>query len=112
MFKNYLKIAWRNIKRHKVYSAINIIGFAVGLSISLILFFYVQDDLTYDRFHEHFNSIYRVGGFSKTDAQLHAITSGPLIPASIEEIPEVIAGARIFLFGRQPIQRADQAQEE
>ena len=112
MFKNYLKIAWRNIKRQKVYSAINIIGFAVGLSISLILFFFVLDDLTYDRFHEHFSSIYRVGQFSKTDARLHAIISGPLIPASIEEIPEVIAGARISLFGRQPIQRADQAQAD
>ncbi len=112
MFKNYLKIAWRNIKRHKVYSAINIIGFAVGLSISLILFFYVQDDLTYDRFHEHFNSIYRVGQFNKTSARVHAITSGPLILASIEEIPEVIAGTRTFLFGRRPIQRADQAQED
>jgi putative ABC transport system permease protein len=107
MFKNYLKIAWRNIKRQKVYSAINVIGLAIGLSSSLILFFYVRDDLTYDRFHEHFNSIYRVTGNARS-----AINPGPLIPASIYEIPEVVAGARMYVFGRPPIQRADQAQEE
>jgi hypothetical protein len=107
MFKNYLKIAWRNIKRQKIYSAINVIGLAVGLSSSLILFFYVHDDLTYDRFHEHFNSIYRVTGNARS-----AIHPGPLIPASIEEIPEVAAGVRMTIFGRIPIQRADQAQEE
>jgi len=107
MFKNYLKIAWRNIKRQKIYSTINVIGLAVGLSSSLILFFYVRDDLTYDRFHEHFNSIYRVTGNARS-----AINPGPLIPASIEEIPEVVAGARMYVFGRPPIQRADQAQEE
>ena len=111
MFKNYLKIAWRNIKRQKVYSAINVIGLAIGLSSSLILFFFVRDDLTYDRFHEHINSIYRVVGHTR-DAQRWAIIPGPLIPVSIEEIPEVIAGARTYVFGRLPIQRADQAQEE
>jgi len=111
MFKNYLKIAWRNIKRQKVYSAINVIGLAIGLSSSLILFFFVRDDLTYDRFHEHFKSIYRVIGHTR-DAQRWAIIPGPLIPASVEEIPEVIAGARTSVFGRVPIQRADQAQEE
>ncbi len=111
MFKNYLKIAWRNIKRQKVYSAINVIGLAIGLSSSLILFFFVRDDLTYDRFHEHINSIYRVVGHTR-DAQRWAIIPGPLIPVSIEEIPEVIAGARTYVFGRLPIQRADQAQED
>lgn len=112
MFKNYLKIAWRNIKRQKIYSAINIIGLAIGLAISLLLFFFVRDDLTFDRFHEHFDSIYRIGQSDKTNSQLHAITSGPLIPASVEEIPEVIAGARANLFGRQIIRRADQVQED
>jgi len=107
MFKNYLKIAWRNTKRQKIYSAINVIGLAVGLSSSLILFFYVWDDLTYDRFHEHLKSIYRVTGNARS-----ALNPGPLIPASIEEIPEVVTGARMTLFGRPLIKRADQAQEE
>ncbi len=107
MFKNYLKIAWRNTKRQKIYSAINVIGLAIGLSSSLILFFYVRDDLTYDRFHEHLKSIYRV-----TVNARGAVNPGPLIPASIEEIPEVVAGARMTLFGRPRIQRADKAQEE
>lgn len=107
MFKNYLKIAWRNINRQKAYSAISVIGLAVGLSASLILFFYVRDDLTYDRFHEHFKSIYRV-----TINARSALNPGPLIPASIEEIPEVATGARLTMVGRIPIQRADKAQEQ
>jgi putative ABC transport system permease protein len=111
MFKNYLKIAWRNIKRQKAYSAINVIGLAVGLSSSLILFFYVRDDLLYDRFHEHASSIYRIVGHTK-DAQTWANIPGPLIPASIEEIPEVVAGARTYVFGRIPIQRANQERKE
>jgi len=107
MFKNYLKIAWRTGRRQKIYSVINVIGLAVGLSASLILFFYVRDDLTYDRFHEHFKSIYRVTGNARS-----ALNPGPLIPASIEEIPEVATGARLTMFGRIPIQRANKAQEE
>ena len=110
MFRNVLKITWRNIKRQKIYSTINIVGLAVGLTISLVIAFYVIDDLTFDHFHEDVDSIYRVIMFSNVEgrsSRVSAITSGPLLPASKNEIPEVIGATRLILFGRQPIARGD-----
>ncbi len=60
MFKNYLKIALRNLLKHKGYSFINVAGLAVGMACCLLIVFYVQDELSYDRFHAQANRIYRV----------------------------------------------------
>ncbi len=60
MFKNYLKIAIRNMRRHKGYSAINIIGLAIGITCCLYIFLYVQQELSYDRYHEDADRIYRI----------------------------------------------------
>jgi putative ABC transport system permease protein len=55
MLHNYLKIAWRNIKRHKGYSIINIAGLTIGIACSVLVMIYVIDQLSYDRFHEKAN---------------------------------------------------------
>ena len=60
MLKNYLKIALRNIIRHKGYSFINIAGLAIGLTCCLLIMMWVMDELSYDRFHENKDTIYRV----------------------------------------------------
>lgn len=60
MLNNYLKIAFRNIKRHKGFSFINIFGLAIGLSCSFLIFTYVFDELSYDRFHHDSDRIYRI----------------------------------------------------
>ncbi len=60
MFNNYLKIALRNIFKHKGYSLINIIGLAIGMACCLLILLYVQDELSYDRYHENVDRIYRV----------------------------------------------------
>jgi putative ABC transport system permease protein len=60
MLKNYLKIAYRNFLRHKLFSFINIFGLAIGLSICMIISLWVQGELSYDRFHENAHRIYRV----------------------------------------------------
>jgi len=60
MFNNYLKIALRNIFKHKGYSLINIIGLAIGMTCCLLILLYVQDELSYDRYHENADRIYRV----------------------------------------------------
>lgn len=60
MLKNYLKIAVRNILKNKVYSFINIGGLAVGLSVCLLIFLNVQNDLSFDKFNKNYNRIYRV----------------------------------------------------
>jgi putative ABC transport system permease protein len=106
VIKNLLKITLRNIKRYKIYSFINITGFAIGLSVSLILAFYVIDDLTYDHFHEKFDHIYRVITLEKSGGQellTYSITAGPLLPAIRAELPEVLACARTKSYGRVSI---------
>lgn len=60
MFKNYFKIAWRNIMKHKVFSFINVIGLTIGLSASFVIGLMIYYEYTFDNFHEDGNRIYRV----------------------------------------------------
>jgi len=60
MFRNYLTIALRNMKRQKVFSVINILGMAIALMVCLWIFLFIKDEFSYDRFHENADSIYSV----------------------------------------------------
>jgi len=60
MFRNYFKIAWRNVRRHKAYSAINILGLSIGIATCLIILQYVSFQLSYENFQVNRNQIYRV----------------------------------------------------
>ena len=60
MFRNYLKIAWRNLLRNKVYSAINIGGLAVGMAVAILIGLWVWDELSFNRYHEHYDRIVQV----------------------------------------------------
>src|SRR6188472_2847789 len=60
MIKNYLKIAWRNILRHKGYSGINIVGLAIGIAAWVLILQYVTFELSYENFHTNKDRIYRV----------------------------------------------------
>lgn len=60
MLYNYLKIAFRNITKHSVYSAINIAGLSVGLASSALIFLWVADELAYDKFHKNYDDLYQV----------------------------------------------------
>jgi putative ABC transport system permease protein len=60
MLKNYLKIAFRNILRHKAYSLINVSGLAIGMASSILILLWVQNELSYDRFHQNADQIYRI----------------------------------------------------
>ena len=59
MIKSYFKIAWRNLVRHKAYSAINVSGLAVGIAACLLIFLVVKYELSYDTFQKNYNRIYR-----------------------------------------------------
>jgi len=59
MFKNYLKIALRNIKRHKAYSFINILGLAIGMACCLFITLWILDELSFDKFHVDSDQIYQ-----------------------------------------------------
>ena len=60
MLKNNLKMAWRNLMRHKLFSLINISGLALGLTCSILIMLWVRDELSFDRFHAKGDQLYRV----------------------------------------------------
>jgi putative ABC transport system permease protein len=102
MFKSYLKIAARNLRRHKVYSFINIAGLAVGLACCLLISLYVKDEISYDRYHEKADRIFKVVTDARNpEKESHfALTPAPLAEALVRDFPEVETTARLFtLFG-------------
>ena len=60
MFKNYLKIALRNLFKHKVYSFISMAGLSVGIACCLMILLYIQHELSFDRYHNNGDRIYRL----------------------------------------------------
>ena len=60
MLKNYFKIAWRNLFRHKAFAASNLLGLTIGMTCSILIFLWVHDELSYDRFHKNCDNIYQI----------------------------------------------------
>jgi len=91
MLKNYFKIAFRNLLRNKLYSSINLTGLAIGLAACLMIWLWVQDEMSYDRFHTNAERIYRVERkFDFRDMHGQApITSGTYGPALVSDYPEI-----------------------
>lgn len=71
MFKSYLKIAYRNIRKNKIYSFINISGLSVGLACCLIILLFVKYELSFDKFHSKADRIYRVDIEAKIRTESH-----------------------------------------
>lgn len=98
MLKSYLTIALRYLKRHKIYSFINISGLAIGMACCVLILLWINDEIRYDRFHEQTENLYRVvndlnyGPYS----QLTKGTAYPLGSAMKEEIPEVRETVRLL----------------
>src|SRR4051812_43741686 len=97
MFKNYLKTAFRSLLKNKGFTAINILGLALGLTTCLLIVFYVIDELSYDRYNTKHDRIYRVNtdlkyGGNETS---FAITAAPVADALLKEFPEVENSMRI-----------------
>lgn len=67
MFKNQLKIAWRSLLKRKVFSIINILGLAIGFGCAILIFLFVNHHLSYDKFHENEDNIYRFVTEERTD---------------------------------------------
>jgi len=96
MIKNYLKIAFRNLRKHRGYSFINIFGLAVGLATCILILLWVQDEVSYDRFHTNLDSLYRVVCYDRIigTSEKFSVTSPPLAPALEQNFPEVLRTAR------------------
>ncbi len=97
MIRNFFLTAVRNISRHKGFTFINITGLAIGLAASLLILLWVQDELSYDRFHENAETIYRVeeDQFYSGERYHVTVTPHPSGPVWKERIPEIIDQTRI-----------------
>jgi putative ABC transport system permease protein len=98
MLKNYLKIAFRNIIKHKTYSFINVFGLALGVACCVLVFLFVRHEMSYDRFHENGAQIYRVNLSAKTPDGGVKIKAGqppPLAPTLKASFPEILRAARL-----------------
>lgn len=97
MFKNYIKIAFRNLLKNKGFTFINIFGLALGLATCLLIVFYVFDELSYDRFNIRHDRIYRINTDLKvgTNETSFAITAPSVGETLVKEFPEVESATRI-----------------
>ena len=97
MWKNYLKIAWRNITRSKRNAFINIAGLGIGMAASILILIWVQFELSVDRFYKHSDRIYAVWKNTEMQGEIYSwdYTPTPYAPTMKEEYPEVEETARI-----------------
>ncbi len=98
MLKNYFKTAIRNLKRQKVYAAINIAGLSVGLACCILIVLYVHFELSYDRYHQNADRIYRIIEIAKEEGKIDysSTAPAPLAPALAAEFPEIRHAVRFF----------------
>ncbi|MDI3321709.1 ABC transporter permease [Pinibacter soli] len=97
MIKNYLKIAFRNLWRHRVFSFINILGLTVGMTACFLIFLYVKFELSYDKFNSKAANIYRLNTDIKTPSETinTSVTAWPFAPNIKREFPEVETFTRV-----------------
>ena len=98
MLKNYLKVAARNLARYKGYAFINIMGLAVGIAASVLIFLYIADELSFDRFHDNADRIYRITAdwSNKGDSRIHQLGTPHVLAKTIrEKYPQVQALTQI-----------------
>ncbi len=96
MFKNYVKIAFRSMKRHKGYAFMNILGLAVGMACCILILLYVQYELSYDRYHPQANHTYRILLSREGFIDRPFAGSPPSLASSVKDnCPEVIRATRV-----------------
>jgi hypothetical protein len=95
MFKTFFKIAWRNLLKRKVFTTINILGLAIGITCSGLILLWVEDEVNYDGVFPKQDLIYYVPTNQKFEGELYTFysTPGPLAEDLKEEIPEITKAA-------------------
>ena len=113
MFKNYLKTAFRNLQRNKIYSFINIAGLSIGLACAMLILLYVKDEVSFDRFHKNVNNIYRIVIKSKHDGVEHKDGNTGFLqgPRFAENIPGIQSFVRVQ-GGAEDLKKGTEIQSE
>ncbi|MDE2890865.1 MAG: ABC transporter permease [Gemmatimonadota bacterium] len=98
MIANYLKVAVRNLMRNKTFSAINILGLAIGMACCMLILLYIQDELSYDRHHENADRIFRLADEVRVSGKTYhlAVTPYQMGPALVQDYPTVVDAVRFF----------------
>ena len=98
MIKNYLKVAWRNLKKNKIFSFINVFGLSIGLTCCMLIALYLNNELSYDSYHKNANRIFQLGTtFVKEGKEDRtANTPAPVAKAMQMEFPEIEKGTRLL----------------
>jgi putative ABC transport system permease protein len=114
MIKNYIKTAFRNLLTNKAFTAINVLGLALGLATCLLIVFYVFDELGYDRYNEKADRIYRVNNEFKFGgaANVWAVAPAPLAQALKTDFPEIEQVARLSTPGGNKVKTGNQNIQE
>ncbi len=93
MIKNYLKVAWRNLVKNKVFSFINILGLTIGITVCMMIFLFIMNEFSFDKFHKQEKNIYRVmRGYDASKARVPYL-SGPYATALLNDFPAEIKKA-------------------
>ena len=104
MIKNYFKIAWRNLFRNKGFAATNLLGLTIGMTCTMFILLWVQDELGYDKFHKNYDNTYKV--IANRDFNNQVFTDPnmvlPLAKTIEAEIPEV-KNAAVITYPQQLI---------
>ena len=99
MLKNYLTITWRQLKKQKLYSIINIMGLAISFACCLLIALYIQEEVNHDQFHPNVENIYRVAvdiNLKSWNAEIKSCANPPILGRTlVEEIPEITKFARL-----------------
>ncbi len=101
MFRNYLLVAFRHLNRNRVYSLINLFGLAAGLTCCILIFLFVREELSYDRFHTHEDRIFRIIEIIDAEGQGEESSSNPFPvgPTLLNDYPHLVETAvRLFNF--------------
>jgi putative ABC transport system permease protein len=96
MFFYYLKFAFRNLKRHKAFSIINVLGLSIGLTGCLLACLFIQDELKYDKHFTNTNSVFRLVGNNSDGANISYSQPAAFLPLILEKYPEIESGNCIF----------------
>ncbi|NEU69248.1 FtsX-like permease family protein [Spirosoma agri] len=97
MIRNYFRTAWRNLLKNKFYSLLNITGLTAGLAVGILILLWVQDELSFDRFHRQSDAIYRLENRvgTGTSQQIWTTTVAPIASFAKREVPEVKDAVRL-----------------
>ncbi|MGB3849925.1 MAG: ABC transporter permease [Tunicatimonas sp.] len=114
MLRNYLKITLRNARQQKIYSLINVAGLAMGLMAALLILSYIQEERSYDRFHQQADRIYRVNLDYNYNGEvgIGPTTPPPVAARLVADYPEVEATARVYREGNTMVRYQETAYDE